>query len=51
MTPRHVAKTFAHPHFAAEHYENSVESEVEHKVELFCKKIKDRIMGRNKDGK
>jgi hypothetical protein len=51
VTPRHVAKTFVNPHFAPDNYKNSVEREVEHKVELFCKKIKDRILGRSNDGK
>lgn len=51
MTPRHVAKTFVNPHFAPDHYKNSVEAVAEKKVELFCKKIKDRILGRTNDGK
>ena len=51
MTPRHIAKTFTNPHFVPDNYKNSVEAEVEKKVELFCAKIKNRILGRNKDGK
>ncbi len=51
MTPRHIAKTFVNPHFAPDNYKNSVEHKVEHKVELFWKKIKNRILGRNNDGK
>ena len=50
MTPRHVAKTFVNPHFAPDNYKNSVEAEVEKKVELFCKRIKDRLLGKVKDG-
>ena len=50
MTPRHIAKTLNNPHFVPDNYKNSVESEVEKKVELFCAKIKDRILGRNKVG-
>jgi hypothetical protein len=51
VTPRHIAKTFTNPHFVPDNYKNSVEFEAEQKVELFCKKIKDRILGRTKDGK
>ena len=51
MTPRHVAKTFVNPHFAPDNYKNSVESDVEKKVELFCKRLKDRILGRSSNGK
>ena len=51
MTPRHIAKTFTNPHFVPENYKNSVEAEVEKKVELFCKKIKDRILGKVSNGK
>ena len=40
MTPRHVAKTFVHPHFATDNYKNSVEAELEKKVELFCNNLK-----------
>jgi hypothetical protein len=50
VTPRHIAKTFTNPHFVPDNYKNSVEAEVEKKVELFCKKIKDRLLGKVKDG-
>jgi hypothetical protein len=40
MTPRHVAKTFVNPHFAPDNYKNSVEADVEKKVELFCNNLK-----------
>ena len=51
MTPRHISKTFTSPHFVPDNYKNSVEYETERKVELFCAKIKNCILGRNKDGK
>ncbi len=51
MTPRHISKTFTNQHFLPDNYKNSVEHETERKVELFCTKIKNRILGRNKDGK
>jgi hypothetical protein len=51
MTPRHISKTFTNPHFVPNNYKNSIEYETELKVELFCTKIKNRILGRNKDGK
>ena len=51
MTPRHISKTFTNPHFVPDNYKNSVEYETERKVELFCAQIKNRIVGRNKDGK
>ena len=51
MTPRHISKTFTNPHFVPNNYKNSIEYETERKVELFCTKIKNRILGRNKDGK
>jgi hypothetical protein len=50
VTPRHIAKTFVNPHFAPDNYKNSVEHIAEKKVELFCKKIKDRLLGKVKDG-
>jgi hypothetical protein len=40
MAPRHIAKTFTNPHFVPENYRNSVEHDMEKKVELFCHKLK-----------
>jgi len=49
--PRYFSKQRSREYFSSPHYLESKEHESEAKFELFCKKLKDRVLGRNKDGK